>query len=159
MLKKQVAEVRKLSIENHSRHEELEQYDKHLCLSINGIPAVSNESSDEVMIKLMDGINYQWEWLKLVVIQNLSYWSLSLNLWYMRVYFRKTGRKVMLVQLNWPISLLPIFSKVFERLVLNALLNFLLQNKQFTSCKSGFIAGDSCVSQLVSITVGWLPPI
>ena len=49
MLKKQVAEVRKLSIENHSRHEELEQYDKHLCLSINGIPAVSNESSDEVM--------------------------------------------------------------------------------------------------------------
>ena len=51
-----------------------------------------------------------------------------------------------------PISLLPIFSKVFERLVFNALFNFFLQNKLFTSCQSGFIPGDSCVSQLLSIT-------
>ena len=29
--------------------------------------------------------------------------------------------------------------------------NFFLQNKLFTSCQSGFIPGDSCVSQLLSI--------
>ena len=46
-----------------------------------------------------------------------------------------------------PIILLPIFSKVFERLVFNALFNFFLQNKLFTPCQSGFIPGDSCVSQ------------
>ena len=47
---------------------------------------------------------------------------------------------------------LPIFSKVFERLVFNTLFNFFLQNKLFTPCQSGFIPGDSCVSQLLSIT-------
>ena len=45
------------------------------------------------------------------------------------------------------ISLLPIFSKVFQRIVFNALFNFFLQNKLFTPCQSGFIPGDSCVSQ------------
>ena len=30
--------------------------------------------------------------------------------------------------------------------------NFILQNKLFTSCQFGFITGDSCVSQLLSIT-------
>ena len=50
-----------------------------------------------------------------------------------------------------PINL-PIFSKVFERLVFNTLFNFFLQNKLFTPCQSGFIPGDSCVSQLLSIT-------
>ena len=51
-----------------------------------------------------------------------------------------------------PISLLPIFSKVFEKLVFNMLFNFFLQYKLFTPCQSGFIPGDSCVLQLLSIT-------
>ena len=49
MLKKQVAELSKLSIENQSKNEELEQYGRCLCLRVDGIPAVSNESSDDVM--------------------------------------------------------------------------------------------------------------
>ena len=49
MLKKQVAEMSKLSIENHSKNEELEQYGRCLCLRVDGIPAVSNESSDDEM--------------------------------------------------------------------------------------------------------------
>ena len=39
----------KLSIENHSKNEELEQNGRRLCLRVDGIPAVSNESSDDVM--------------------------------------------------------------------------------------------------------------
>ena len=50
-----------------------------------------------------------------------------------------------------PVSILPMFSKVFERLVFNTLFNFFLQNKLFTPCQSGFIPGDSCVSQLLSV--------
>ena len=42
--------------------------------------------------------------------------------------------------------------EVFERLVFNMLFNFFLQNKLFTPCQSGFIPGDSCVLQLLSIT-------
>ena len=50
-----------------------------------------------------------------------------------------------------PISLLPIFSKIFERLIFNYLLNYFIQNKLFTECQPGFIPGDSCVAQLLSI--------
>ena len=49
MLKKQVAELSKLSIENHSKNLKLKQYGRRLCLRVSGIPAVSNESSDDVM--------------------------------------------------------------------------------------------------------------
>ena len=49
MLKKQVAELSKLSIENHSKNEELEQYGRRLCLRVDGIPTENNESSDDVI--------------------------------------------------------------------------------------------------------------
>ena len=51
-----------------------------------------------------------------------------------------------------PISLLPIFSKIFERLIFNSLYNCLMQNKLFTDCQSGFISSNSCVAQLLSVT-------
>ena len=41
-----------------------------------------------------------------------------------------------------PISLLSIFSKVFERLIFNSLVNYFIENKLFTECQSGFIPGD-----------------
>ena len=49
------------------------------------------------------------------------------------------------------ISLLPIFSKLFETLTDNSLENYFMQNKLFTNCQSGFMPGDSCVSQLLSV--------
>ena len=51
-----------------------------------------------------------------------------------------------------PISLLPIFSKAFERLIYNSLYNYFIQNKLFTEWHSGFMPGDSCAAQLLSIT-------
>ena len=51
-----------------------------------------------------------------------------------------------------PISLLPIFGKIFERLIFNSLFNYFVQNKLFTECQPDFIPGDSCVAQLLSIT-------
>ena len=41
-----------------------------------------------------------------------------------------------------PISLYPIFSKVFERLTYNSLYNYFMQNKLFNNCQPGFMAGD-----------------
>ena len=49
MLKKQVVELRELNINNQSRNEELEQYGRRLCLRIDGVPTVKNESSDDVL--------------------------------------------------------------------------------------------------------------
>ena len=49
------------------------------------------------------------------------------------------------------ISLLPIFSKIFERVIYNSLFNHFQSNKVFTSSQSGFLPGDLCIAQLLSI--------
>ena len=64
----------------------------------------------------------------------------------------KKGLKSLIKNYRPIITILAIFSKVFEKLVFNTLFSFFLQNKLFTPCRSGFIPGDSCVSQLLSIT-------
>ena len=56
-----------------------------------------------------------------------------------------------LVKNYHPINLLPIFSKVFERVIYNSLFNYFLHNKLFTPSQSGFLPGDSCIAQLLSI--------
>ena len=50
-----------------------------------------------------------------------------------------------------PISLLPIFGKIYERIIFKELFNHFHQNHLFTKCQSGFLPGDSCISQLLSI--------
>ena len=50
-----------------------------------------------------------------------------------------------------PISLLPIFGKIFERVIYNSLFNYFLSNKLFTPSQSGFLPGDSSIAQLLSI--------
>ena len=50
-----------------------------------------------------------------------------------------------------PISLLPIFGKLYERIIFKELFNHFHQNHLFTKCQSGFLPGDSCISQLLSV--------
>ena len=50
-----------------------------------------------------------------------------------------------------PINLFPIFIKVFERVIYNSLFNHFQSNKLFTFLQSGFLTGDSCIAQLLSI--------
>ena len=45
-----------------------------------------------------------------------------------------------------PISLLPIFGKIFEIAIYNSLFNHFQSNKFFTSSQSGFLPGDSCIA-------------
>ena len=51
-----------------------------------------------------------------------------------------------------PISLLPIFSKIFERIIFKDLYSHLKLNNLLTDKQSGFIKGDSTINQLLSIT-------
>ena len=53
-----------------------------------------------------------------------------------------------------PISLLPIFGKIFEKVIYNNLFIYLQENKFLTENQSGFRSGDSCISQLIAITHG-----
>ena len=49
-----------------------------------------------------------------------------------------------------PVSLLPISSKIFERLILNSLYKFVEENSLFCSNQLGFRKADSWVNQLLS---------
>ena len=51
-----------------------------------------------------------------------------------------------------PLSLLPICSKIFEKVIFNSLFKYLDDNNLLNSNQSGFRPGDSCVHQLLSIT-------
>ena len=57
----------------------------------------------------------------------------------------------MLVKNYCHISLLPIFGKMFERVIYNSLFNYFQNNRLFTPSQSGFLPGDSCIAQLLSI--------
>ena len=47
-------------------------------------------------------------------------------------------------------SLLPICGKFFERLILKDLFNYFSKKILFIKCQSGFLPGNSCISQLLS---------
>ena len=51
-----------------------------------------------------------------------------------------------------PISLLPVCSKVFEKIIFDDLYKFLNENNLISSLQSGFRPGDSTINQLLSIT-------
>ena len=51
-----------------------------------------------------------------------------------------------------PISLLPNFGKIFEKLIYNVLFELLKTNDILVNCQSGFLPVDSWISQLLSIT-------
>ena len=50
-----------------------------------------------------------------------------------------------------PISLLPLFAKVFEKIIFKHLYNFLITNNLITKNQSGFTPGDSGTNQLLSL--------
>ena len=51
-----------------------------------------------------------------------------------------------------PISLLPIFGKIFEKNIFNKIYSFLLEEKLLNPNQSGFRPSDSCINQLLAIT-------
>ena len=50
-----------------------------------------------------------------------------------------------------PVSLLPICSKIFERLTYDVMYDFLTENDLLSLNQSGFRSGDCCINQLLSI--------
>ena len=50
-----------------------------------------------------------------------------------------------------PVSLLPICSKIFEKVTFNSLCKYLDDNHLLTSNQQGFCSGDYCLHQLLSM--------
>ena len=57
-----------------------------------------------------------------------------------------------LIQNYRPISLLPIFGKIFEKVVFNRIYNFLLNKRLLNPNQLGFRPSDSYINQLLAIT-------
>ena len=51
-----------------------------------------------------------------------------------------------------PVSLLPVFSKIFERLIYNALFKHVSDNNLISSNQSSLKPGESCINQVIAIT-------
>ena len=51
-----------------------------------------------------------------------------------------------------PISLLPVAGKIFQRILYSNMYEFFTENSLISPKQSGFKPGDSCISQLLSIT-------
>ena len=51
-----------------------------------------------------------------------------------------------------PISLLPIFGKIFEKIIFNKIYHFLLEERPLNPNQSGFRPSDSYINQLLAIT-------
>ena len=51
-----------------------------------------------------------------------------------------------------PVSLLPICSKVFKRILFNNMLSYFLENNLITQKQSGFKPDNSCINQWLWIT-------
>ena len=51
-----------------------------------------------------------------------------------------------------PISLLPVCSKIFEKVIFDNLYSYIFQNNFISDMQSGYKKGDSCIKQLLSIT-------
>ena len=54
-----------------------------------------------------------------------------------------------LLKYDLPITLLPIFSNVFERVIYTSIFNYFLSNNLFISLQSHFLPGGSCTVQLL----------
>ena len=57
-----------------------------------------------------------------------------------------------LVENYRPITLLPIFGKIFEKIIFNRIYNFLLAEDLLNPNQSGFRPSESCINQLFAIT-------
>ena len=51
-----------------------------------------------------------------------------------------------------PISLLPVFGKILEKIIFNKIYKFLSEEKLLNPNQSGFRPSDSCINQLIEIT-------
>ena len=66
-------------------------------------------------------------------------------------HFFKNGDKQNIKNYR-PVSLLPICSKIFERIIYDNMLKYFLDNNLISPKQPGVRPGDSCINQLLSIT-------
>ena len=65
---------------------------------------------------------------------------------------KKKKHDKQLIENYRPVSLLPIFGKIFEKIICNRVYNFLLEEDLLNPNQSGVLPSDSYINQLLPIT-------
>ena len=108
---------------------------------------------DDISIRMIQICDMTLRKPLIILFQNLVKYSYDPDIWkrsnIIPVY-KKTDTQ--LVKNYRPISLLPIFGNLFEKIIFNKIYNFLLEERLLNPNQSGFHQSDSCVNQLRAIT-------
>ena len=65
-------------------------------------------------------------------------------------YSKKDGKQCL--KNYHPVSLLPVYGKIFEKVILNEIFKFVVEKKVISANLLGFKSGDSCINHLLPIT-------
>ena len=120
---------------------------------INGLDANKAHGYDGISIKMVKICSRAIAKPLCIIFKNCLNEGIFPNIWKKAnvVPIHKKGDKRIISNYR-PISLLPIFGKIFERIIYNRCFEFLMSNSLINTSQSGFIPRDSCINQLLSIT-------
>ena len=82
-----------------------------------------------------------------IIVQNCLKFSIFPDGWEKLGWFIKKSKQ--LVKNYHPVSLLPICSKIFEKLTFDSYFNFMILNNILNCCQLDFRPNDSCVNQCI----------
>ena len=121
-----------------------------LIRSLNVHKAREHDDKSIRMIKICDKSSVM---PLIILFQNSIKWSYYPDIWKKcNIIPAHKKNDKQLIHNYRPISLLPIFAKIFEKVVFNKIYNFLLNDRLLNPNQSGFRPSDSCINQLLAIT-------
>ena len=125
-----------------SKSSELWTYTKLMVMMIFPLEWSNEKISDKSLLKPL-----------ILLLQNSTTSSYYPDIWKRSniIPVHKKNDK-QLVENYRPISLLPIFGKIFEKIIFNKIYPFLLEERLLNPKQSSFRPFDSCINQLLAIT-------
>ena len=129
---------------------DIEDEDIHQTIKTRDINNVHRHN--EVSIRMLNLSDKSIVKLLSIIFKNYKLKKTFPNLWKKAniVPIHKKG-EIDLIKSYCQVSLLPIFGKIFERLIFNSLFKYTDENELLNPSQSGFCPFDSCVNQLLSI--------
>ena len=123
------------------------------CIDFNGDEIHKTHGHDDVSIRMIKICDKSLVKPLILLFENSAKSSSYSDIWkksnIIPVHKKNDKR---LVNNYRPISLLPIFGKIFEKIIYNKMHSFLLEENLLNPNQSGFRPSDSCINQLVAIT-------
>ena len=142
-----------VSFETNERLSSIDFSDDDIIKIIRSLDENKAHGHDDISIRLIKICDSTLVKALSIIFQNCINDTTYPNIWKKSnvIPIHKKGDK-QLIKNYRPVSLLPIFGKIFERIIFNNIFNFFNVHSLLNPNQSGFRPDDSCVYQLLSIT-------